>query len=118
MLIVDDDAHIRKLLSIYFREKFEVHAAGEGDEAMEIYDRESPDVVLLDLILPSHGGFGLCKDFRASGGRPVIIMMTGEEGEDTREVARECGVDDFLLKPFDPKKLVTLVDQHLDSRSA
>lgn len=117
LLIVDDDPHIRRLLSIYFRDRFEVFSASEGDEALDIWERESPDVILLDLILPSHGGFGLCKDFRAGPTQPIIIMITGEEGEDTREVATECGVDGFLLKPFDPKDLVALVDDQLSRAS-
>ena len=111
LLIVDDDPHLRKLLTIYLRDKWDVSVAAEGEEAIEVWRKEKPKVVLLDLILPYYGGFRLCQDFKGDGSfRSHVIMMTGEEGDDTRDIASECGADDFVLKPFDPAEMVRKLD--------
>lgn len=108
LLIVDDDPHIRRLLKIYLRETpYEVFEAANADEAEKLLVQHHFDVVLLDLVLPYHGGFGLCQRFKTArqGRVPYVIMMTGEDSPETRETAKDCGADDFLGKPFEARKV-------------
>ena len=101
LLIVDDDPHIRRLLRIYLRETpYELFEAANAEDVEDLLGKHQFDVVLLDLVLPYHGGFSLCQRFKSSGA-PYVIMMTGEDSPETRETAKECGADDFLGKPFE-----------------
>ena len=105
LLIVDDDPHIRRLLRIQLRDMpFLLFEAANGEEVKRLSGSHEFDVVLLDLVLPHHGGFSICQDFK-SRGNPYVIMMTGEDSPETRETAKQCGADDFLAKPFNPAAL-------------
>jgi two-component system, OmpR family, alkaline phosphatase synthesis response regulator PhoP len=113
LLIVDDDPHLVRLLEISFRDsRYETWSASSGNEAIELWKDHDFDVVLLDLILPYYGGFRLCQTFRGAGrDHPChVIIMTGDESDDTREMALECGADDLIHKPFDPKDLVETLE--------
>ena len=112
LLIVDDDPHIRRLLQIYLRNSgYEIAEAATGEEATELLDAEQFDVILLDLILPYHGGFMLCQRVRSAedGAKPHIIIITGEDSPEIRATAEECGADDFLAKPFTQQDVVGAV---------
>ncbi|HUP64881.1 MAG TPA: response regulator transcription factor [Thermoanaerobaculia bacterium] len=108
LLLVDDDPHIRKLLTIYLRSMpWEIVEAATGEEAMAAIEEGSFDVVLLDLILPQHGGFRICQRIRQrNGSEPWVIVMTADDSPETREMAMECGANDFVGKPFAPEMLV------------
>jgi DNA-binding response OmpR family regulator len=113
LLIVDDDPHLVRLLEISFRNsRYETWSASSGNEAIDLWKEHDFDVVLLDLILPYYGGFRLCQTFRGDGDRPAahVLIMTGDESDDTREMALECGADDLIHKPFDPKALVETLE--------
>jgi len=101
LLVVDDDTYIRKLLLIYLgKSGYKIHQAATGEEAVRLFDETRFDVILLDLILPSFGGFRLCQKFKSTAQPPYIIIMTGDDSTETRASAREYGADDFLAKPF------------------
>lgn len=103
LLIVDDDVHIRRLLRLYLRDTpYEILEAATAEEAEAAFQKHELDVVLLDLVLPYFGGFALCQRIKAAPKSPYVIMMTGETSPETREQANECGVDEFLAKPFNP----------------
>jgi DNA-binding response OmpR family regulator len=113
LLIVDDDPHLVRLLEISFRDsRYETWSASSGNEAIDLWKEHDFDVVLLDLILPYYGGFRLCQTFREGDERPAahVLIMTGDESDDTREMALESGADDLIHKPFDPKTLVETLE--------
>jgi len=121
VLVVDDDVHVRKLLTLYLGVGgFEVVEAASGDEALRLWggDNGGFDLILLDLILPHHGGFRLCQRFKENNARTVVVIMSGDDSAETRSSAKECGADDFISKPFEPTKLVTHLKQLLTNRDS
>jgi len=112
LLIVDDDSHIRRLLRIYLRDEgFELFEAATGEEAMALFEGRPFDLVLLDLILPFYGGFRLCQKFKAqaTGLKPHVIVITGDDSAETRESTAQSGADDFIAKPFTREEILELV---------
>lgn len=108
MLLVEDDPHIRRLLVASLRRSvWDVDEASNGERALELLAGDPYDAILLDLVLPQLGGFRICQHIRElDGERPYIIMMTADDSEETREMARDCGVDEFLPKPFQIDELL------------
>jgi DNA-binding response OmpR family regulator len=110
LLVVDDDLHIRRLIGIYLRDAgFEVTEAATGEEGLEISQREPFDIVLIDLILPHHGGFRLCQKLKATASPPRVVITTGDDSAQAREQATEARADGFLAKPFTREELLAAV---------
>jgi DNA-binding response OmpR family regulator len=86
----------------------EVHGALDGPRGLELLERDPPDLVILDVMLPGIDGFELCRRIRAAGTLPIIILSARGEAVD-RIVGLELGADDYLAKPFDPRELVTRI---------
>ena len=110
LLLVDDDAATRALLHAALAlEGYEVSDAGGGDEALRLLDRERPDVVLTDLIMPGTDGLSLCKAIRAKAEFEdvVIIALTG--GDYPERLSGLCDV--FLRKPVDIARLIDTLEQ-------
>jgi two-component system OmpR family response regulator len=109
ILVVDDDAETRGLLQEYFgKNGFRVSAAADGKGMRAALSAASPDVVVLDLMLPGEDGLSLCRDLRARGNLPVI-MLTARGEETDRIVGLELGADDYVAKPFNPRELLARV---------
>ena len=109
ILVVDDDAEIRKLLGEYLqRNGFRVSLATDGREMRRLLEGSTPDVVVLDLMLPGDSGLALCRDLRAASSLPVI-MLTARAEEVDRIVGLEMGADDYLAKPFSPRELLARI---------
>ena len=109
ILVVDDDAETRALLQEYFgKNGFRVSAAPDGKGMRAAMSAASPDVVVLDLMLPGEDGLSLCRDLRARGDVPVI-MLTARGEETDRIVGLELGADDYVPKPFNPRELLARV---------
>jgi DNA-binding response OmpR family regulator len=109
IVIVDDDESIRELASIYLRkEGFDVACAVDGTSAIETIAREKPNLIVLDLMLPGMSGYDVCKEVRANGNVP-IIMLTARDDDVDKIVGLELGADDYLTKPFNPRELVARV---------
>lgn len=108
LLLVEDDPHIRRLLVASLRRSaWKVDEAPTGNAALELLKGAPYDAVLLDLILPQLGGFRICQHIRElDGDKPFIIMMTADDSEEVREMASDCGVDQFLPKPFQVDELL------------
>jgi DNA-binding response OmpR family regulator len=117
ILVADDEPHIRRILSTLLRNaSFDVDEAADGGEALALMDSESSyDFVLLDLMMPVANGLEVLKAIRGDSDRwatPVIILTA--KGQDTdRDEALEAGADDFLTKPFSPKKLLARIQEIL-----
>ncbi len=101
VLIVDDDAHTRELLARGLREElFRVDAVADGDAAEERATTNGFDAIVLDVILPGHDGFAVCRRIRSRGVDTPILMLTGRHRVDDRVRGLDAGADDYLAKPF------------------
>jgi len=109
LLIVDDDQELCSLLVEYLTpEGFTVELLANGAAALERLAKSSPDLVVLDVMLPEISGFEVLRRIRATSGVPVI-MLTARGEEVDRVVGLEMGADDYLAKPFSPRELVARI---------
>ena len=116
ILVADDEPNIVKLLHLYLREEgYEIVAARNGREALERFRAESPDLVLLDLMMPELGGFEVCTEIRRESDVPVI-MLTARTDDVDKIVGLEMGADDYITKPFNPREVVARVKANLRRR--
>jgi two-component system phosphate regulon response regulator PhoB len=109
VLIVDDDADIQRLVAYNFTKAgFQVTTAGSGRKALESIQKQPPDLIILDLMLPDIDGIEVCRSLRQlehTSSIP-IIMLTARGEEIDRVVGFELGADDYVSKPFSPRELV------------
>ena len=106
ILVVDDEAHIRELICLYLRQAdFETIEADNGRVALELARSENPDLIILDLMLPERDGWEVCREVRARGDTP-IIMLTARDAETEKLLGFALGADDYITKPFQPRELV------------
>jgi two-component system response regulator ResD len=118
VLVVDDEPTIRDVVVQYLRrEGYGTLEAGDGDTARDLLVRESPSLVVLDLMLPGTDGLALCRWIRDRSELPVI-MLTARGEEADRIVGLELGADDYVTKPFSPRELVARVRTILRRSSA
>lgn len=109
ILVVDDEPSINEVVSIYLRRAgYQVVIARDGREALEALDRQPPDLVVLDLMLPEVDGWEIARRLRVEGDTP-IIMLTARREEADRIAGLEMGADDYVVKPFSPQELVSRV---------
>ena len=109
VLVVDDEPIVRDVVVRYLeREGYATLEAGDGDDARRLVERESPDLVVLDVMLPGTDGLELCRWIRARSELPVI-MLTARGEEADRIVGLELGADDYVTKPFSPRELAARV---------
>ena len=109
ILVVDDEKKIVEIVKAYLeREGYEVLAAYDGKSALEAVKRQSPSLVILDLMLPQVSGWDVCRALRADSNIP-IIMLTARDDVTDKIIGLELGADDYVTKPFDPKELVSRV---------
>ncbi len=109
ILIVDDDSNIAELISLYLtKEMYETKIAGDGEEALTLFDTFSPDLVMLDLMLPGKDGYEVCREMRQKKETPIIMLSAKGETFD-KVLGLELGADDYIIKPFDAKELVARV---------
>ena len=109
LLIVDDDPSLRELLGDYLgRNGFRVSSAADGRGLWAALERESVDLIILDLMLPGDDGLVLCRNLRARSRIP-IIMLTARGDDTDRIVGLEMGADDYLPKPFNPRELLARI---------
>lgn len=106
ILIVEDEASIRKIVEAYFKkEGYWVRAVGDGQSAIEEFEKHGFDLVVLDLMLPKLSGERVCRAIREQSDIP-IIMVTAKDQVDDRIVGLNLGADDYLVKPFSPRELI------------
>lgn len=106
VLIVDDDKKLQEALKEYLEEdEFDVISIFDGPDCLGVIDRESPDIVILDIMLPGGSGLEIMRRIKKKYHMPVLLLTA--KGEDTdRIVGLELGADDYLPKPFNPRELV------------
>ncbi|HEY7714628.1 MAG TPA: response regulator [Candidatus Binatia bacterium] len=112
ILVVEDEPDISKLVSYNLtQERFKVLTAEDGEQALKVIQREKPNLVVLDLMLPGLSGIEVCKILRdrPETAKLPILMLTAKAGETDRVVGLELGADDYLAKPFSPREMVARV---------
>ncbi|RUS48908.1 response regulator transcription factor [Cohnella sp. AR92] len=110
ILVADDDAHIRKLMTLYLRnEGFDTVEAADGTQALSVMEKSPVDIVILDIMMPHMDGWELCVEIRRLYPDIPLLMVTaiGEAGQKVRGF--QLGTDDYVTKPFDPAELVMRV---------
>jgi DNA-binding response OmpR family regulator len=109
VLVVDDEPVVRDVIVRYLEQAgYRTLQAGDGDSARALLERETPSLVVLDLMLPGTDGLSLCRWIRSRSELPVIMVTAlGEEGD--RLTGLELGADDYLTKPFSPRELTARV---------
>ncbi|MBQ8804387.1 MAG: response regulator transcription factor [Tyzzerella sp.] len=109
ILIVDDDENIAELISLYLtKECFDTMMVHDGEEALDAFDTYSPNLILLDLMLPGIDGYQVCREIRAKSNTPIIMLSAKGEVFD-KVLGLELGADDYIIKPFDSKEMVARV---------
>ena len=105
ILVVDDEASIRRILETRLSMVgYEVITAADGEEALETYQQQVPDLIILDIMMPKMDGYGVCQTLRKETDVP-IIMLTALADVADRITGLELGADDYMIKPFSPKEL-------------
>lgn len=109
ILIVDDDVNIAELISLYLtKECFETLIVNDGEDAIHKFIEFSPNLILLDLMLPGIDGYEVCREIRKTSAVPIIMLSAKGEIFD-KVLGLELGADDYIIKPFDSKELVARV---------
>ena len=109
ILVIEDEANITQVIRLYLEQaEYTVLSASDGIAGLELHAREHPDLVILDLMLPALDGMEVCRRIRAWASTP-ILMLTARQGEEDRISGLEMGADDYLVKPFSPRELVSRV---------
>lgn len=114
ILIVEDEESIRKFIKISLkREKFEVFEAASAEEGLQKTLQESPDVVILDIMLPGMNGFELCEKLKKQNDNIGIIILTARGQDMDKIMGLEFGADDYMVKPFNPLELTARINSLL-----
>ena len=109
ILLVDDDPNIVQLVRLYLeKEGYEVETADRGDTAVDMFRKNPPHLMLLDIMLPGIDGWEVCREIRRTSNIPIIMLSAKGETFD-RVLGLELGADDYIVKPFEPKELVARI---------
>lgn len=114
VLIADDDRDICAVVKkIILRDGHSCCFAYEGTDVVPVYQRESPDLVLLDVMMPGKNGFDVCRDLRQIDHSVPIIMVSAKSDIVDKSIGFAAGADDYVSKPFDPEELLLCIDAGL-----
>ena len=109
ILVVDDDLNICELLRLYIeKEGFNVVTANDGMEALKLFEKENPELIMLDIILPGLDGWQVCREIRKTSQCPIIMLTAKGEVFD-KVLGLELGADDYVVKPFEAKEVVARI---------
>ncbi len=111
MLVAEDDSYTREgLVEVFEGEGYEVIAAETGAEALELYRREKPDFVCLDIMMPGLNGYEVCREIRKHDGDVPILFLSAKGEEIDKVVGLELGADDYIVKPFGIREVLARVN--------
>ena len=106
VLIIEDDARIANWVKVYFeRAGFSAEVAHDGESGLALARNLTPDLIILDLLLPRLDGVEMCRILRRESDVP-IIMLTAREAPAERIIGLDSGADDYIIKPFDPEEVI------------
>ena len=110
VLVAEDDEHTRNgLVEILEAEGYEAVAARDGKEAVELFEKERPDFICLDIMMPGTSGYDVCKQIRAVDDSVPLIFISAKSEEIDKVLGLELGADDFIVKPFGVKEVVARI---------
>ena len=109
LVVEDDPAILRGLSETLKRESYEVLTAADGEAGYRLVREKSPDLVILDLMLPKLSGYEICRKMRSDGMHTPILMLTARGGEGDRVLGLDLGADDYVSKPFSLRELMARV---------
>lgn len=115
VLLIDDEARVRTSLKMVLEPLYDILQAGDGLEGLDVFRKEEPDLVLLDVILPGTDGLAVLQALRMEGKVTPVIMLTGTKSVKTAVDAMKLGASDYLAKPFDVDELRIVIDRTLNS---
>ena len=115
VLLIDDEARVRTSLKMVLDPLYEILQAGDGHEGLEVFRKEEPDLVLLDVVLPGTDGLAVLQTLRMERKVTPVIMLTGTKSVKTAVDAMKLGAADYLSKPFDVDELRIVIDRTLNS---
>jgi DNA-binding response OmpR family regulator len=108
-MVVDDETRLVSLVESYLKQEgYRVVTAHNGCEALSVANREKPDLIILDLMMPEMDGYEFMRQHRADHNTP-IILLTARVDDDERVIGLELGADDYVTKPFRPRELTARV---------
>jgi DNA-binding NtrC family response regulator len=116
VLLIDDEARIRTSLKMVLEPSYDILQAADAQEGLDVFRKEEPDLVLLDVILPGTDGLAVLQTLRAERKLTPVIMLTGTKSVKTAVDAMKLGAADYLSKPFDVDELRIVVDRALNSQ--
>lgn len=117
ILIVDDEMRMRRVIADYLRIKeYRTLEAADGVEAVEVFHREHPDLILLDVMMPRMNGWQVCEEIRRTSTTPIIMLTAKSEEEDELQ-GFELGADEYIAKPFSLKILAARIEAVLRRKS-
>ncbi|MDA1088188.1 MAG: response regulator transcription factor [Verrucomicrobia bacterium] len=110
ILVVEDDQHTRRgLVEILSGEGYETVSAGDGKSGLKMFEREDPDFVCLDIMMPDMNGYDLCREIRRLNRAIPVIFISAKSEEIDRVLGLELGADDYIVKPFGVKEVVARI---------
>ncbi len=116
VLLIDDEARIRTSLKMVLEPSYDILQAADAQEGLDVFRKEAPDLVLLDVILPGTDGLAVLQTLRTESKMTPVIMLTGTKSVKTAVDAMKLGAADYLSKPFDVEELRIVVDRALNSQ--
>lgn len=115
VLLIDDEARVRTSLKMVLEPSYDIFQAADAQEGLDVFRKEGPDLVLLDVILPGTDGLAVLQTLRSESKMTPVIMLTGTKSVKTAVDAMKLGAADYLSKPFDVEELRLVVDRALNS---
>lgn len=110
ILIVDDDINICELIKLYLKkEGYDVMCVYDGFSAIEVFKEETPDLVVLDIMLPKMDGWDVCRELKKISNIPIIMVSAKGDTFD-KVLGLKLGADDYVVKPFEPRELLARVE--------
>ena len=115
VLLIDDDPRVRASLKMVLEPIYDILQAGDGQEGLDVFRKDEPDLILLDVILPGTDGLAMLQTLRMESKMTPVIMLTGTKSVKTAVDAMKLGAADYLSKPFDVDELRIVIDRTLNS---
>ena len=113
ILVIDDEIGPRESLKILFKDTYDVSVANNGEEGIQAVEKESPDLVILDLKMPGMGGIEVLQKIKVLSPRTSVIILTGYGTPEVAQQAQRLGVASYLNKPFDIFEIRQLVSEKI-----
>jgi len=117
ILIVDDNPSIRTFLKVPLQSKFNIIQAASAEEAIDMYMKKGPELVILDLGLPDKDGFHVLEEVRKKDDTTKVIILTARDDNESREKSKKLGANEYMTKPFRFSEILDVIEGQLSAPS-